>query len=57
MIIDYYSEVGQGEVVINYPDIYIYIDIDIDIWDYGIIIGLSNGIILYIYIIHPGGMR
>jgi len=44
MIIDYYSEGGQGSVVINYPDIYI----DIDIWDYGIIIGLSNGIILYI---------
>ena len=45
-----YSEGGQGSVVINYPDIYIYIDIDIDIdiWDYGIIIGLSNGIILYI---------
>ena len=25
MIIDYYSEGGQGSVVINYPDIYIYI--------------------------------
>ena len=53
-----YSEGGQGSVVINYPDRYIYIYRYryryLGLWDY-------NGIIkwdyIYIYIIHPGGMR